>query len=192
MIRFTLKYLKPVALFLSVIVLFQCCVIYDKKPVNIDEAVAETKKIKIITNNGETISFENIYYKSDGNLYGLSSKNMIDTLEIKIPKTQIKEFRVITNQNRAKEKIETSNGTKYTFNFHYDKNDTIFANRIIRQQKEILIPLTSITKIRIHNPAKSTAGTVFLAIGSLLTGIIILVIISCDGDCNDGWFSEGM
>jgi len=191
MTRFTFKYLKPVALFLAIVFLFQCCVIYDKKPVSIDEAVSEAK-VKIITNDGEKLIFNDIYHKSDGKLYGLSHKLMLDTTETKIPKTQIKEIRTNKNQNNTKGKIKTFYGKKYVFDFYYDENDTIYANRIVYQHKETLIPKNTIKEIRTHNPAKSTAGTVFIIFGSLITGIAILIHISCDGNCNDGWFSDGI
>jgi len=41
MIKFADTYIKPIAIFLSIIVLFQCCIVYDKKPVTIDEAINE-------------------------------------------------------------------------------------------------------------------------------------------------------
>jgi hypothetical protein len=91
MIRFTFKYLKPVAFFLSVVVLFQCCKIYDKRPVTIDHAINETR-VKIITTDDRKYVFDNIYYKSDSLLYGIMRKNKSFTEEIIIPIETIKEI----------------------------------------------------------------------------------------------------
>jgi len=191
MIRITYTYLKPVALFLAIVLLFQCCVIYDNKPVNIDEAVAKAK-VKIITNDGEKLIFNDIYYKSDGKLYGLSHVLMLDTIEFKISKTQVKEIKTNKNRNKTNGNIKTLDGKKYVFDYYYDENDTLYANRILRRHKETLIPKNTIKEIRTHNPAKSTAGTVFLILGTVVVGIAIWIHIECDGNCNDGWFSAGI
>ena len=71
MTKFTFKYLKPVALFLSIVVLFQCCKVYYKEPVSVDEAMNnKLKKVKIITTDDRELKFDSIYYKND-KLYGL-------------------------------------------------------------------------------------------------------------------------
>jgi hypothetical protein len=71
MIRIILKYLKPVAIFLSIMVLFQCCRVYYKEPVSVDEAMNnKLKKVKIITIDDRELKFDSIYYKND-KLYGL-------------------------------------------------------------------------------------------------------------------------
>jgi len=71
MIRFTFKYLKPVAMFLAILVLFQCCKVYYKEPVSVDEAMNnKLKKVKIITIDDRELKFDSIYYKND-KLYGL-------------------------------------------------------------------------------------------------------------------------
>lgn len=78
MIRFTYTYLKPVALFLSIAFLFQCCSVFVKKRITIEEAInkddEEAKYIKIITKSkhyrGE-YQYESIYYK-DKVLYGIN------------------------------------------------------------------------------------------------------------------------
>jgi len=73
MVRFTFKYLKPVALFLAIVVLFQCCVVYDKKPVSIRKAVnanhKEIKYIKIEMVSGEKLIVNSIYYKGNDLFY---------------------------------------------------------------------------------------------------------------------------
>jgi len=161
-------------------------VIYDKKPVNIDEAIAEAK-VKITTNDGKKLIFNNIYYKSDGKLYGISHILMLDTIELKIPKTQIKELKTNKSQIKTKGKLKSFDGKKYFFDFYYDENDTVYAYRIVHRHKEILIPSNTIKEIRTHNPAKSTAGTVFLVLG-IVTGIIIIPIaIACKDGCGMGW-----
>ena len=77
MIRFTFKYLKPTALFLSILVLFQCCKAYSLKSTSIEEAVGPQKKyVRVVTVQGEEILFDSVYYRND-KLYGLirESKN---------------------------------------------------------------------------------------------------------------------
>ena len=77
MINFAFSYLKPLALFLSMVVLFQCCVVYDKQPVSIEEAInidhKKVKRIKIDMQGDKKIIFDSIYYK-DSQLYGLKLK----------------------------------------------------------------------------------------------------------------------
>jgi len=93
MVRFTYKYLKPVALFLAVTFLFQCCKVYDKQPVTIEQAMTKTS-IKIITTDSRHIYFDKIYYKQDGLLYGTIENNKSDKIETIIPKESIKEIRL--------------------------------------------------------------------------------------------------
>ena len=51
MIRFLNTSLKPISLFFIIIILFQCCKVYDKKPVTIERAInkdpKKEKRIKI-------------------------------------------------------------------------------------------------------------------------------------------------
>jgi len=39
MIRFTFKYLRPVALFLAIVFLFHCCKVYHKETVSVEQAI---------------------------------------------------------------------------------------------------------------------------------------------------------
>ena len=111
MIRFTFTYLKPIALLLSVVVLFQCCKVYDKQSVSIEQAInkdpKKAKRVKIEMDDGEKIVLDSIYYK-DNELYGLlskpkenstSAKAMKVKEEIKIEEDKIVQIRP---QNRAK------------------------------------------------------------------------------------------
>jgi len=79
MIRFTLKYLKPIALFLSVMVLFQCCVVYDKQPVSIRKAINKNhdrvKWIKIEMLDGQQLIADSIYYKGNDLYYSKQVKS---------------------------------------------------------------------------------------------------------------------
>ena len=71
MIRFSFKYLRPVALSLAILILCQCCKVYYKEPVSVHEAMNnKLKKVKIITNDDRELRFDSIYYKND-KLYGL-------------------------------------------------------------------------------------------------------------------------
>jgi hypothetical protein len=90
MIRFTFKFLKPVAIFLAIAVLFQCCKVYHKDPISVDVAVSnEVKRVKVITNDDRVYVFDSIYYKQD-KLYGLSAKK--DKSELLIIEESIKEI----------------------------------------------------------------------------------------------------
>jgi len=84
MIRFTLTYLKPVALFLSIVFPFQCCKVYDMHPVNIDEVAASDNIVKIIFDDGENLVYDRIYYKDDCLLYGVFTKLDSDRKPIKM------------------------------------------------------------------------------------------------------------
>ncbi len=183
MIRFTFKYLRPVALFLAIAVLFQCCVIYDKKSVAIDEAT-DAAKVKIITTDGEKVILEKLYYKNDGLLYGITNKKMSDTINIIIPKNQIKEIKATTNQHITIDEITTLNDNKYVLDSYYFQNDTLHGQQFMKRKKEILIRPEMIKAIYLHNSKKSTTGTVFLVIGSGLTGIFLFFIIAIIVDCN--------
>ena len=71
MTKFIFEYVKPIAVFLAILVLFQCCRVYYKEPVSVDEAMNnELKKVKIITIDDRELRFDSIYYKND-KLYGL-------------------------------------------------------------------------------------------------------------------------
>ena len=111
MISFTFTYLKPIALFLSIVVLFQCCKVYDKNSVTIEQAInkdhKKAKRIKIDLVDGEKLILDSIYYK-DNELYGLLAKPKEETSstkavkvieELKIDEDKIVQIRL---QNRAK------------------------------------------------------------------------------------------
>lgn len=188
MIRFVNKYLKPVALFLSFIVLFQCCKIYDKKTVTVEQAISE-KRIKIITKDGREYIFDRIYYKNDSLLYGLTRKKTSDTKEIKIPKNQIKEQVFKGNNYGGSDTFITVDQKKYNFESFYFKNDTLYGFQKVKLQSEILIRTESIKKICLYNPKKSTTATVFLAVGSgvglLFLGWFIAFMIAASN--SEGW-----
>ena len=66
MTKFTFKFLKPVALILTIAISFQCCKVYYKEPVSIDEAMNnKLKMVKIITIDDRELRFDSIYYKND-------------------------------------------------------------------------------------------------------------------------------
>lgn len=99
MIRFTFKYLKPVAFFFSILVLFQCCRVYYKEPVSVDGAINNKfKKVKIITIDDRVLKFDSIYYKND-KLYGLLRANKGKS-EVIIKEESIKEIYFL-NPNKS-------------------------------------------------------------------------------------------
>ena len=182
---------KIASIFFSLIFLLQSCVIYDKRPVSIDE-VLDNKKVKVITRDSRKSIYEKIYYREDGNLYGLTTKKDKDTQDIMIPLDQIDIVKAGTDPNISKDIIKTTEGKTYRFDTYYQENDTIYGKMTIKRQKEVLLLKEDIKGIYPYNPKKSTAGTVFLVIGMIPTGIIlistIVVIIECWGeDCSMGW-----
>jgi len=75
--KFRLTFLKPSALFFATAILFQCCMVYDKQPVTIDDAInidhKKVKRIKIDMTGNKKIIFDSIYYR-DNQLFGLKLK----------------------------------------------------------------------------------------------------------------------
>ena len=96
MIRFTCKYLRSTALFLSLLVLFQCCKVYYKEPVSIDEALnSDIKRVKIITVDDRVYVFDSIYIAHEklyGHLRKIKTKNEIEKAGVSIKKESIKEI----------------------------------------------------------------------------------------------------
>jgi hypothetical protein len=89
---FKCAYPKPVALFLFVVVLFQCCRVYEIVPVTLEQAIGSDKKnVKIITVDDRTLYFDSIYFNND-KLYGLmnKNKNLKQKTEVEIPQERIK------------------------------------------------------------------------------------------------------
>ena len=96
MTRFILNYLRPVALFLSIIVLFQCCRVYYKDPVSLDDALKnDIKRVKVITKDDRVFVFDSIYIVHDkiyGHLLAIKGKNVIEKVGVEIKKETIKEI----------------------------------------------------------------------------------------------------
>ena len=165
MIGFTFKYIRPIALFLAVLVLFQCCKIYDKQPVSVEQAISE-KRVKIITTDGKEYIFDNIYYKSDSLLYGSIKIKKSDTKEIIIPKNQIKEQVYNVGKHGGTDTFITVDGEEFNFVSYHFKNDTLYGQYKGRLRMEILLPTETIKEIYLYNSKKSITATVFLAIGA--------------------------
>lgn len=96
MIIFTYKYLKSVALFLALAFLFQCCKVYYKEPVSLDEALNnDIKRVKIITKDDRLFVFDSIYFAHDklyGQLIKIKGKNEIEKVGVSIKEETIKEI----------------------------------------------------------------------------------------------------
>lgn len=94
MIKFTYFFLKPIALFLSILVLFQCCKVYHKETVSLDEALeSDIKRVKVITKDDREFVFDSIYYAHDklyGHLISTKGKNKTENAGININKESIK------------------------------------------------------------------------------------------------------
>lgn len=173
---------KIAAMIISLIFLLQSCIIYDKKPVRIDE-VKDGKKVKVVTlDNSESI-YQKIYYKDDGFLYGLTSKRVNDTLNISIPTKQIDVIKAGNDPNISKDLIITTDGRTYGFDSYYLENDTLYGKIKIKRQKEELLMEEDIKGIYPYNKRKSTTGTVFLTLGSVATGLMIYMVLTLATDC---------
>jgi hypothetical protein len=106
MINATFTYLRPIALFLIVAILFHNCKAYYRKPVAVEEAVRPDKKrVKIITIDNRKLIFDSIYYKND-TLCGLLRKNKTikQKTEVNIPIHAIKSIHLL---NKPKSVILT-------------------------------------------------------------------------------------
>jgi len=192
MIRFIFKYLRPVALFLSIAVLFQCCKIYDKQPVTLEQAINESRlKIKAI--DGGKYIFDDIYYNNDSLLYGLMRKNTTETKEIILPRDEIKEQVYDANKHGGADTFITVDGKIYKFESFYIMHDTIYGLHKTRLQNEIFIPIKTIEEIRLYNTKKSKTATFFLVFGLTITGLFIIPFTIIAIDCgnrsaaNDCW-----
>ena len=56
----TTRHLKVVALFLSVLILFQGCTVYKPTNVTLEEAVKADTKVRLKTKDHQTLKFKNI------------------------------------------------------------------------------------------------------------------------------------
>jgi len=169
----------------------QNCAIYDKRPVN-PEDVVNTGKVKIATKDGKRTAYERIYYKDEGDLYGFTLKEVRDTVEVILPPDRIEMIRSGPDPNYSKDRIKTTDGKTFKFDNYVQKNDTIYGQMTVKQQKEVLLLKEDILGVYAYNPKKSATGTVFLVIGMIPTGIIliatVIIVVDCWGeDCSQGW-----
>ena len=68
------KRLKPIALILTALLLFQSCVVYHKTPTTVQQASQEQIRTKIIKTNGEISKYKYIT-SEDGIFYGVKLKS---------------------------------------------------------------------------------------------------------------------
>jgi hypothetical protein len=64
------KQLKVVALFFSVLILFQGCTVYKTTPITMEQAVDKEQKVKILTKNNNKLKFKRIEVEN-GKYYGV-------------------------------------------------------------------------------------------------------------------------
>jgi hypothetical protein len=190
------EFRKVAAMFLSLVFLLQSCVIYDKKPVIIDEAT-DAGKVKVVTLDNRESIYHKIYYKEDGFLYGLTVEKFEDTLDIEIPTEQIDIIKAGTDPNISKDLIITNDRRTYRFDTYYSESDTLYGKIKIERPKEVLLMKEDIKGIYLYNKSKSTTRTVFLTLGSVATGLLLYMVLTlatdCWGeDCSGGWFSDGV
>jgi len=114
MIRFTFTYLRPIALLLSIVVLFQCCKIYDKRPVSVEAATKnKIKRVKIITIDDRILVFDSIYYKEE-KLYGMSKAKEIKA-EVLIKEESIKEIHLYNSKKSITATVFLVLGSAWVF-----------------------------------------------------------------------------
>ena len=67
----TLKYFfKPISSLLVFLILLQGCVVYQKNPSGLDEAIQSKGRVKVEQKNGETEKFKQIIVLDDESTYG--------------------------------------------------------------------------------------------------------------------------
>ena len=88
----TTRHLKVVALFFSVLILFQGCTVYKSASVTLDEASKSNTKVRITTNDNQTIKYLNIT-KINQEYFGIKKVNG-DLTKIPIQKEDIEIVRI--------------------------------------------------------------------------------------------------
>ena len=64
------KRLKAITLFLTVLLLFQSCVVYHKTPTTLEKAAQEQIKTKVTNTNGDIFKYKYITFE-EGQFYGV-------------------------------------------------------------------------------------------------------------------------
>lgn len=109
MIGYMCNYLRPVAWFLAVAFLFQCCKVYHKETVSLDEALeSDIKRVKVITKDDREFVFDSIYYAHDklyGHLISIKGGNKTENAGININKESIKSIHFY---NKSKSGVMTT------------------------------------------------------------------------------------
>lgn len=82
------RHLYPVAIFLSLIILFQSCTVYRSNPINIEEASQQNVKMKAFTKDGEVLKFRRIEKENDSYFGYVKLKSSTG----KILQKKVKEF----------------------------------------------------------------------------------------------------
>jgi hypothetical protein len=88
----TTRHLKVVALFFSVLILFQGCTVYKNQNISLDQAAATKDKVKIVTKNNQTVKYLNIT-KINQEYFGFKKVNG-DLTKIPIQKEDIEIVRI--------------------------------------------------------------------------------------------------
>ena len=154
-----LKYFKGIAYFLTMLILFQSCVIYKKKPSTIEEATSkENTFIKIITKEGDKYKLRWIEEK-DGNVYSITNTKRIFIKKSKLGKSNFK-HKLINIENQG----DYIRGLKMT-----NKDTTT-----------VLIPIEQIEEIKLINKGVSRVLPITLSFFIIIGGLIGYVIANSD------------
>jgi hypothetical protein len=68
------KRLKPIALLLTALLLFQSCIVYHKTPITLEKASQEQRRTKIKTADNKTYKFKYITHEN-GVFYGINQSH---------------------------------------------------------------------------------------------------------------------
>jgi len=183
-----LKYFKGIAYLLSMLILFQSCVVYTQKPATpyaIEEASTEDVPIKITTTNGIKYKLNWIEYSSR-NIFSITNTNRenikkenIVQLSIFNPEPQIVTLeQALTHQGFINVLVQKNKKfDNHQFIKIADLGDMITGYRMSESDTLTLnIPIDQIEKIQLKDVGTSAVLSVlaFLGIMSVVGGIIII------------------
>jgi hypothetical protein len=181
-----LKYFKGIAYFLTMLILFQSCVIYKKKPSTIEEAtLKEHTYIKILTKDGHEHKFRWIEEK-DGNVYTVKNTKRVFVKKSKIeryvinmpdPVTAPLDFAI---KHKGNVYIKTGEGEgladkdyRYKFIDIEDRGDFIRGIKMTgKDTATVIIPIEQIEEIKLMNKDLSRGVPILLSIFIIIGGFV--------------------
>ena len=154
-----LKRFKGMAYFLIMLILFQSCTVYKKRPSTIEEAsYKKNTYIKILTKDGHEHKFRWIEEK-DGNVYSITNTKRVFIKKSKLGKSNFK-HKLINIENQG----DYIRGLKMT-----NKDTTT-----------VLIPIEQIEEIKLINKGVSRVLPITLSFFIIIGGLIGYEIANSD------------